>query len=123
MIRLLWVASVHTRRFLRRYMPSNILLDQIRTRRGLRWGGLAMLLAVPYLAVAYWCSALIEDGGPGWLNLLALLGVWNAFKMLAIAPVSLLMLLRVRRMVRRASKESDDVGRRDVPVNESLAAR
>ena len=31
MIRLLWAASVRTRYFLRRYMPTNILLDLIRT--------------------------------------------------------------------------------------------
>ena len=34
MIRELWTVSVHTRAFLRRYMPTNILLDAIRTRRG-----------------------------------------------------------------------------------------
>ena len=49
MIRQLWTLSVHTRAFLRRYMPTNILLDAIRTRRGLKWGVPAMLLAVPYL--------------------------------------------------------------------------
>lgn len=38
MIRLLWTASVETRYFLRRYMPSNIVLDLIRTRQGLKWG-------------------------------------------------------------------------------------
>ena len=35
-IRLLWTGSVHTRNFLRRYMPTNILLDAIRTPRGLK---------------------------------------------------------------------------------------
>lgn len=38
MFRLLWTASVHTRYYLRRYMPTNIALDAIRTRRGLKWG-------------------------------------------------------------------------------------
>ena len=38
MFRLIWVAGIHTRYFLRRYMPTNILLDAIRTRRGLKWG-------------------------------------------------------------------------------------
>ncbi len=38
MFRPLWTASTHTNYFLRRYMPSNILLDLIRTRRGLKWG-------------------------------------------------------------------------------------
>ena len=56
MLRLLWVASVHTRYFLRRYMPTNIALDAIRTRRGLKWGVPAMLLAVPYLLAAAFCT-------------------------------------------------------------------
>ena len=38
MIRLLWALSARTRYFLRRDMPTNILLDLIRTRRGLKWG-------------------------------------------------------------------------------------
>lgn len=49
MFRLLWIASVRMRYFMRRYMPTNILLDLIRSRRGLKWGLPAMLLALPYL--------------------------------------------------------------------------
>ena len=52
MIRLLWAASTSIRNFMRRYMPSNVLLDAIRTRRGLKWGVPAMLLAIPYLLIA-----------------------------------------------------------------------
>ena len=61
MLRLLWAASVRTRYFLRRYMPTNILLEAVRTRRGLKWGLPAMLLAVPYLYVASFLIVLIED--------------------------------------------------------------
>ncbi|WP_228389333.1 hypothetical protein [Cumulibacter manganitolerans] len=64
MIRLLWAGSVHTRDFLRRYMPTNILLDLIRTRRGLKWGVPAMLLAVPYLLAASICTHFIANGAP-----------------------------------------------------------
>lgn len=49
MIRLLWALSAHARYYLRRYMPTNIALDAIRSRRGLKWGTPAMLLAAPYL--------------------------------------------------------------------------
>lgn len=35
MFRMIWIVSVHTRYLLRRYMPTNIALDAIRTRRGL----------------------------------------------------------------------------------------
>ncbi|WP_028279044.1 hypothetical protein [Arthrobacter sp. H5] len=96
MIRLLWALSVRTRYFLRRYMPTNILLDAIRTRRGLKWGIPAMLLAAPYLMAASCCSNLASDGGPGWLNLLVLLFVWNAMKFIVMGPISLALLMRVR---------------------------
>ncbi|MFV4913131.1 sulfate permease [Microbacterium lacticum] len=96
MIRQLWTLSVHTRAFLRRYMPTNILLDAIRTRRGLKWGVPAMLLAVPYLLAASTLTALIADDGPGWLNLLVLLCLWNMMKFIIMGPISLILLARVR---------------------------
>lgn len=96
MFRLIWALSVHTRYFLRRYMPTNILLDAIRTRRGLRWGLPAMLLAIPYLYAANLCVQLIAGGGPGWLHLLVLLFIYNAMKFAIMGPVSLVLLLRAR---------------------------
>jgi len=96
MFRLLWIASIHTRTFMRRYMPSNIILDRVRTRRGLKWGPLAMLLAVPYIAAACWLSVFIEAGGPGWIHLLVLVCLWSAFKMLWVGPASLVLLFRAR---------------------------
>jgi hypothetical protein len=94
MIRQLWTASVHTRAFLRRYMPTNIVLDAIRTRLGLKWGVPAMMLAVPYLLVASICTNLIDQGAPGWLHLLVLVCVWNALKFMSIGPISLILLAR-----------------------------
>ena len=44
MIRLLWTLSARTGYYLRRYMPTNRLLDAIRRRRNLKWGIPAMLL-------------------------------------------------------------------------------
>jgi len=96
MLRLLWAASVRTRYFPRRYLPTNILLDLIRTRHGLKWGIPAMLLAAPYLLAANVCTNLIADGGPGWLNLLVLLCVYDAMKFLIMGPVSITLLARVR---------------------------
>ncbi|MCT1425406.1 sulfate permease [Corynebacterium sanguinis] len=87
MIRLLWALSAHARYYLRRYMPTNIALDAIRTRRGLKWGILAMLLAVPYFLAANYCITLIEGGGPGWLNLLVLL--FCCYAVLAVMPMML----------------------------------
>jgi len=96
MTRLLWALSVRPRYFLRRYMPTNILLDLIRSRRGLKWGIPAMLLAAPYLLAASICTDLIADGAPGWLNILVILFIWNAMKFLIVGPVSLALLIRVR---------------------------
>ena len=96
MFRLIWIASVYTRYFLRRYMPTNILLDAIRTRRGLKWGVPAMVLVVPYLYVASLLAVLIDDGAPGWLHGLVVLCIWNAMKFAFMGPVSVVLLLRTR---------------------------
>src|SRR5690625_7358931 len=42
---------------LRRYLPTARIRDAVMTRRGLKWGVPAMLLAIPYLAAI----ALISD--------------------------------------------------------------
>lgn len=96
MFRLIWLASIRIRYFMRRWMPSNIVLDRVRTRRGLKWGIPAMLLAIPYLYLAALLIVIIRDGGPGWLNLVVLVAIWSALKMLWIGPVSLILLARVR---------------------------
>lgn len=95
MIRLIWTVSVHTRYFLRRYMPTNILLDAIRTRRrGLKWGIPVILLAIPYVLIANVYVELVEHGTPGWLHLVVLWALWNMLKMLWIGPVSAVLLIR-----------------------------
>ena len=87
MLRLLWALSASIRYYLRRYMPTNIALDAIRTRRGLKWGVPAMLLAAPYLLAASICTNFIADGGAGWLNLLVLLFI--CYAVLAVMPMML----------------------------------
>ena len=96
MIRLLWAASTNIHYFTRRYLPSNILIAAIRTRRGLKWGVPAMLLAVPYLLIASLCVQAIADNGPGWLHLVVLWSIWNALKMLWIGPVSVVLVIGAR---------------------------
>ena len=96
MFRLLWAASVHTRSFLRRYMPTNILLDVIHSRRGLKWGIPATLLAVPYLIAASTCSVWVAGGGPGWANVLVLLFGWNALKFIVMGPISIVLIALAR---------------------------
>lgn len=100
MFRIIWVISIHLRNFMRRYMPTNIPLDAIRTRRGLKWGVPAMLLAIPYLLAASVCTALIDGGASGWLYVVALVCIWNALKFIVIGPVSVVLLLQCRRSER-----------------------
>ena len=114
MFRLLWAASVHTRSFLRRYMPTNILLDAIRTRRGLKWGVPAMLMAVPYLIAASTCAVWVANGGPGWANVFVLLFGWNALKFIVMGPISVVLLVRARvadrNRQRQTRSEADAAG-------------
>lgn len=118
MIRLLWVASAEVRYFLRRYMPSNFVLDLIRTRTGLKRGMPAMLLAGPYLAIAFWCTTLIENRGPGWLHLVVLVCIWNSLKMVTIGPVSIVLLVKARARERRAQRQQSRDVFETVPLHE-----
>lgn len=120
MFRFLLAVSIRIRNFLRRYMPTNILADAIHTRRGVKWGPVAMLLAVPYFAAAVWLVGVIEQGAPGWLHLFVLLTVWSGFKMLWLGPASIAWLLRARlgeagarrRQRRTAPQEANDTSER-----------
>ena len=96
MFGLIWAVTARTHYAVRRFMPTNIVLDAVHTRRGLKWGLPVMLLAVPYAFASVFCAGLDEAGGSGWLNALALLFVWNALKFLVAGPVTLIRLLRVR---------------------------
>jgi hypothetical protein len=104
MFRPLWAASVRTRYFLRRYMPTNVLLDLIHTRRGLKWGVPAMLIAAPYLLAVAICAQVVKDGGPSWLDLFVILFTWNSLKFLFIGPSSAALLFRARLRERIATK-------------------
>lgn len=115
MFRLIWAASVRVHHLLR-WAPTNLLLDRIRTRRGLKWGIPAMLLAAPLLLAAATCAAGIRDGGPGWLNLAVGLFIGDALKFLVMGPVSLVVLARVhavealeRRHARRQARAEQAV--------------
>lgn len=104
MFGLIWSVTARTHYSLRRFMPTNILLDAIHTRRGLKWGVPAMLLAIPYALSAVTCAGLATGGGSGWLKVLALLLLWNSMKFLVAGPVTLVRLLRVRSREARARR-------------------
>lgn len=93
-----------------RYAPTNLLLGAIRyRRRGLKWGIPAMLILGGgyYFATAI-CYTIIEREGPSQLYLPVLLFGWNALKFFWIGPVSLGLLVRIRRDERRASSAPDE---------------
>lgn len=80
----------------RRFLPTHGIRDAVMSRRGLKWGIPAMLLAAPYLAAAKLLTDHIEQGGPDWLHLVVLLCAWNALKMLWLGPMSLIALAGTR---------------------------
>ena len=102
MLRFIWISSIYIRAFMRRFMPTNIALDKLRTRRGLKWGVPAMLLAIVYFYLAAIMSVLVDGGASKWLYVVMLVCIWNAFKFLIYGPVSLVTLMRVRLSERRA---------------------
>lgn len=89
--------------FFQRSMPTNLLIRSTHTRRGLKWGVPAMLLTVVYIVIAAALAQWVAGGAPGWINLLVLLCLWNALKFALNGPISLVRLLRVRRLERRHS--------------------
>lgn len=101
MFRLIWIASIDVRSFMRHWMPTNILLDKLRTRRGLKYGPLALVLAAAYFYLASLLTVIIDGGGPRWLYLIALVLIWNGLKMLWVVPISLMLLAKVRRNEQR----------------------
>lgn len=109
LVRTIWKISVRARSVLRRWMPTNILLDYLRTRRGLRWGIPAMGLGLVYLLFAATCLTAIEHGASEWLYLVIVLGIWNGAKFLFFGPISLVLTLSARarnRSTRSASSEN-----------------
>ncbi|RNL62821.1 sulfate permease [Nocardioides marmoriginsengisoli] len=95
MLTLMWNVSAAIRGYTRFYMPTNIAIDLLRTRRGLKWAVPVAVVAVPvYLFVMSLCDTLVNEGGPGWLNVLVILFFWNAIKFGWMAVLSPCMLVR-----------------------------
>lgn len=87
--------------FFQRTMPTNMIIRATHTRRGLKWGVPAMLLAVVYGVLAAALAQWVADGAPGWINLLVLVCLWNALKFVVNGPITLVRLVRVRALERR----------------------
>lgn len=122
MFGLIWASVARTHFALRRFMPTNILLDAIHTRRGLKWGVPAMLLAVPYGLGALLCLGLAKGEAPGWLYLVGLLLAWNALKFVVAGPVTLIRLARVRVHEARVRREATGTREQNARLDRVFAA-
>ena len=87
------------------HAPSNRLVSRLRARGGLGSALAAMTAGAAYLFAAATCTVLLDRGGPGWLNVLVLLFIWNAFKLALASPVILAARARQRMAQRRSSRE------------------
>ena len=98
-----FVSRIHA--FFQQSLPTNILIRATHTRRGLKWGVPAMLLAVVYIVIAAALAQWVTGGAPGWVNLLVLLCLWNALKFAVNGPITAVRLARVRARERRYRDE------------------
>ena len=111
MLTLVWNISAAIRSYLRRYMPSNIALDVLRHPRGLRLAiPVALVATAAYLYSASLCAAIIERGGPGYLNVLVVLFFWNAMKFAWTTILAPARMLNEAARTRRTSKTAPGVG-------------
>ena len=67
MFEFILAATARSYYFLRRFMPSNVVIDAINTRRGLKWGVPTMLLAVSH-------TGSLRRTAQGWSKPVALVG-------------------------------------------------
>ncbi len=85
-------AAVHA--YLDAYAPTNILIRALRDPRRRRLAfPVSAVLTVAYGLLGAWLTTIIDSGGPGWLNPLALLCAWNTIKFFWIASSAAVHLL------------------------------
>lgn len=89
---LIWRLCTVVQRYLSTYMPTNIAIRWLKIRRGLKWAMPAACVLTPaYLAAADGCTTWLANGGPRWLNLLAVLFIWNGMKFATLGLLSPLL--------------------------------
>lgn len=78
------VALVH--RYLQICAPSNLLIAHAKAARPTLWGAASLgALALLLISLARLSALSIENGAPGWLNLLVLVLLWDALKFLLVS--------------------------------------
>ncbi len=104
MLTMLWNGSALLRGYLRSSMPTNRVVDWLRTPNGLKWAVPVAAMAIPaYLFAMSICATLVERGGPGCLNCLVALFAWDSIKfavlgLLAVLRLSTMWLARLSRL-------------------------
>ena len=95
------------------HAPSNRLASRLRAQGGLGSALAAIAAGAAYLFAAATCTMLLDRGGPGWLNVLVLLFIWNAFKLALTGPAILVARARQqmaqRRSPRKVHSSADEV--------------
>lgn len=92
------------------HAPTNRLLRRLHLRRGLVSAGAAMLTGAVYLFAAGVCTVLLDDGGPGWLNLLVLLFIYNSCKLVLHGLAMLVSSARTRLSRRLSARGESSTG-------------
>jgi len=92
-----WAPSSRLYGLAQRFCPSNVVIRRVHTRRGIKWGPLVGLAGVAFYGLVMVASGtIVRDGGPGWVNLLFIVGFWNTCRFVFLIPTSVVRLLRVR---------------------------
>ena len=80
-------AAAHN--YLVAYAPTNILIRTLRDpgRQRLAFP-VSAVFVVSYGLLGAWLTSVVDSGGPGWLNALALLCAWNTIKFAWVAVAS-----------------------------------
>jgi hypothetical protein len=120
-------AAIHG--YLAFYMPTNRVVDWLRSPSGIKWAIPVAILATPgYLFAMSVCMTIIERGGPGYLNVLVMLFAWNAMKFVMLGALSPLLLYRLfvfhhRRCDQSSRYQRGPASVSDVGVTPALADR
>jgi hypothetical protein len=65
-----WAISARLYYLCQRFAPSNIVIRQVHTRTGIKWGPLVGLAGVALYGLLMLVTAtVVRDGGPGWVDL------------------------------------------------------
>ena len=73
-------------RYLQVYAPSNVVVAHVRRARPrLRVAVGLLALSVTLASTAFALAEWVVNGGPGWLNLVIIFAVWDAFKFIFMA--------------------------------------